>query len=95
MLLRAIVGSLDTIINILIWLVLLRAIMSWFRPDPTTGGGDTYYRVLSVLHQLTEPLLAPIRSLMPGGGAGMGLDISPLILFLILQMLRQLIHGIA
>ncbi len=81
-----------TILDILIWLVLLRAIMSWFRPDPTSGGGDVYYRVLSVLHQLTEPLLAPIRALMPGGG-GMGLDISPLILFLILRMLRGMLLG--
>ncbi len=92
MLVRAVVGSLETIINILIWLVLLRAIMSWFRPDPTTGAGETYYSILAVLHQLTEPLLAPIRSVMPGGG-GMGLDISPLILFLILRMLRQMISA--
>ena len=93
MLLRAVVGSLETVLDILIWLVLLRAIMSWFRPDPTTGGGETYYRILGVLHQLTEPLLAPIRSIMPGGG-GMGLDISPIILFLILRVLRQMISGI-
>ncbi len=90
MLLGAVVGSLQTIINILVWLVLLRVLMSWFRPDPTTAGGETYYRIFTVLYQLTEPLLAPIRSFMPGGG-GMGLDLSPIILFLILRMLQQVI----
>ena len=92
MVLYAIVSSLDTILNILVWIVLLRAIMSWFRPDPRSSGGEIYYRILNVLFQLTEPMLQPLRQLLPTGG--MGIDLTPLILLLILQFLRQFIWSL-
>lgn len=88
----AIVSSIDTLLHILVWLLILRAIMSWFRPDPTSSGGQMYYRLYAVLFELTEPLVSPIRRAMPGGG--MGVDFSLLILLLILQFLRQLIWGL-
>ena len=90
----AVIRSLDTVVQILVWLILLRAIMSWIRPDPRSAGGDFFYRVLAVIHQLTEPLLAPLRRLLPGGGMG-GLDLTPLIVLIILQFLRQLLWSIA
>jgi YggT family protein len=89
----AVVASLDTLLNILVWLIILRAIMSWVRPDPTSSGGQIFYRLYVVVFELTEPLVRPIRNVMPGGG-GMGMDFSPLILLFILQFLRQIIRGL-
>ncbi len=89
----AVAASIDTLLNILVWLVILRAIMSWVRPDPTGSAGQVFYRLYVVVFELTEPLVRPIRRVMPGGG-GMGVDFSPLILLFILQFLRRIILGL-
>lgn len=48
--------------------------------------GGSYHPVAELLNQITEPLLAPARRLMPPVG---GLDFSPTIVFLILMLLRN------
>ena len=76
MFLRSFVGILVS----LLWvLVVGRVLISWV--DPTGRG-----QVASWLFQLTEPLLAPIRRLLPAAG---GLDFSPLVLLLVLGALTR------
>jgi len=76
MFLRSFVGILVS----LLWvLVMGRVLISWV--DPTGRG-----QVASWLFQLTEPLLAPIRRLLPAAG---GLDFSPLVLLLVLGALTR------
>ncbi|MBP8065478.1 MAG: YggT family protein, partial [Aeromonadaceae bacterium] len=60
--------------SLLFWMLVLRAILSWVSQGRSP--------VDHVLLQLTEPLLAPIRRIIPPMG---GLDLSVLVLFLILQ----------
>lgn len=67
--------------TILTLLVLARALLSWFDPGYKTSIGQ-------ILVQITEPLLAPIRSLLPATGA---FDLSPIILILGLQVVRQIV----
>lgn len=63
-------------------LVLLAAvILSWVRPP----GRNPLVRIV---HAVTEPVLAPIRKVLPAVG---GLDFSPMILLLGLQLLRNLL----
>jgi YggT family protein len=77
------------IINLIYWiyfiLIFARFVFSWVRPDP-------YHQVwgplMRITYQATEPLLAPIRRLLPGMS---GLDFSPLILLLILGFLRSVL----
>ncbi|WP_026957709.1 MULTISPECIES: YggT family protein [Aliagarivorans] len=64
------------------WVLLLRAILSWV----SQGRSPIEY----VLHQLSEPLLAPIRRVVPVMG---GLDLSVLVLFIALNFLNILISG--
>lgn len=64
------------------WVLLLRAILSWV----SQGRSPIEY----VLHQLSEPLLAPIRRVVPVMG---GLDLSVLVLFIALNFLNILIGG--
>ena len=59
-------------------LLLLRVVMSWVSPDPYAN------RFTLAIFNLTEPLLAPIRRLLPAPG---GLDLSPLVVFFALQLL--------
>jgi YggT family protein len=62
-------------------LVLGRALLSWFDPGGKTTIGQ-------LLIQLTEPLLAPIRRLMPNTG---GIDLSPIVLIIGLQIVSRLL----
>ena len=61
--------------------VLLAVIFSWIQLDRRNP-------LASIVYSLTEPLLAPIRSVLPPMG---GLDFSPMVLLLALQILKGLI----
>ena len=69
------------------WSILIAIIASWIAPG-------NYHPALALLGQLTEPVLAPARRLLPALG---GLDLSPILVFLILgvieRVLPQLFHG--
>lgn len=69
--------------GLLFWVLLLRAILSWV----SQGRSPVEY----VMHQLTEPLTAPIRRIIPAMG---GLDLSVLVLFLCLQFANILMGDI-
>ncbi|GLR75869.1 YggT family protein [Aliivibrio sifiae] len=60
--------------GLLFWILLVRAILSWV----SQGRSPIEY----VMHQLTEPMLSPIRKILPQMG---GLDLSVLVLFIVLQ----------
>ena len=64
----------------LFWILIVRALMSWV----SQGRSQIEY----VLHQLTEPLLAPLRRIIPPMG---GLDLSILVAFIALQALNWLL----
>lgn len=72
----------DTLLLVYSLLIFARAIISWVRLDP-------YHPVVQFLYATTEPVLAPIRNLLPGGG--MMMDFSPLIALLIISVLRRLV----
>lgn len=66
---------LSRVADLFIWAIIARAVLSWFPVSP--------YNPISVfLLRITEPLLAPLRRLIPRAGM---LDITPLIAILVLQ----------
>jgi YggT family protein len=65
-------------------ILLARVLISWFPVDP-------YNPIVRVLHQLTEPLLAPIRRLLPQTGA---IDFSPLIGFVVIILAQRIVIGL-
>ena len=69
-----IVNFLELLISALMVLVIARVVVSWLAP---TGGGG----LVAFIYQATEPILAPIRRVLPSTG---GIDWSPLIAMLIL-----------
>ncbi|RUO34387.1 hypothetical protein CWE13_12225 [Aliidiomarina shirensis] len=66
-----------TTLTIIFWVLLVRAIMSWF--------SQGRHPMEFVLAQLTEPMLSPIRRIIPPIG---GLDLSVLVLIIIVQFIR-------
>lgn len=72
-------------INVIYFLIISRAIMSWFIRDLSNP-------IARFLYEITEPLLAPIRSVLQAIGLGGKMfDFSPLVLFFILNFLSSLL----
>jgi YggT family protein len=84
----ALLNLISTVITIYIWLLIAQAVLSWLL---AFGVVNRYNRVVAAssdfLWRITEPLLRPIRSVIPDLG---GIDISPVILILVLYFLRDL-----
>ena len=79
----------DTIINIYIWLLIASAVLSWLIAfNVVNTRNPIVHSVGDVLYRVTEPLLRPIRNMLPNLG---GIDVSPVILIIGLLFLRQLI----
>jgi YggT family protein len=75
----ALAKIIDIGLTIYIWLILGRAIISWVNPDP-------YNPIVVFLYRVTEPVMAPIRRLIPI--RGLGIDISPIIVIMIIYFLQ-------
>jgi YggT family protein len=69
------------------WIILFaRIILSWV-PAPAYSGW--FSRVYSLIYNLTEPVMRPFRNILPPVRfGGMALDLSPIILFIILAIVR-------
>ena len=64
--------------------IFVRVILSWFPISP----GSAMASVYRIVYSITEPVLGPIRRVMPGVGVGgMGLDFSPIIVLLLLEII--------
>jgi YggT family protein len=74
-----------TLIDLWTYAVFGRIILSWF---PVTPGG-VVAQLFSVLYTVTEPVLGPVRRVIPP--IGMGLDLSPLIVILGARILSSAI----
>ena len=77
---EALAHVVDIGLTIYIWIVVGGAIISWVNPDP-------YNPVVQFLHKATEPILYPIRKLLPFS-LRFGIDISPIIAFLFIYFLK-------
>ena len=64
--------------------IVLRAISSWFSPVPTS-------RLAFILYQLTEPVLAPLRRIIPRAGM---FDLTPLVAIILLQLIVRLTYAL-
>ncbi len=72
-------------LTIYMWIIIVRALISWFSPDPRN-------RFVIILHRLTEPVLKPIRRIIPPSQLG-GLDISPFIMILVIIFMNNFLVG--
>tara|TARA_B000000557_G_scaffold6469_1_gene5351 strand:- start:91 stop:384 length:294 start_codon:yes stop_codon:yes gene_type:complete len=75
----AIARVIDLILQLFVWLVIIRALISWFSPDP-------YNPLVQLLFRITEPVLGPLRNFLPFFG---GIDFSPIVVLLAAEFLRS------
>ena len=77
------------LIDLYWYIILATVIISWLMAFNIINYGNPYVRQAnSVLHTLTEPVLGPIRRVLPSLG---GLDFSPIVVLFALEFLRQAI----
>jgi YggT family protein len=86
---RAILDIVLIVLDLYVWLLIASAILSWLIAFSVVNTRNQFVSsVAEFLYRITEPLLAPIRSVMPNFG---GLDISPIILILIIMLIQRVI----
>lgn len=80
---------LHEVIYLYIWVLIISALLSWF---PTTNQSGALAGTKRVLARLTEPVLRPIRQIMPRPKiGGVGIDFSVLIAVIVLEVINAFI----
>jgi len=81
------------LIDIYVWVLIIGVIMSWLIAFNIINLSNQFVRTVhEVINRLTEPLLRPIRRILPDLG---GVDISPVILILLLYFAQSVIARLA
>jgi YggT family protein len=83
--LAALAQVIHIVLNVYLWIVILRAVLSWVYVP-------SLYQAARVLYRLTEPVMRPVRRIVPPSKAG-GLDLSPLIVALVIVFLDRFLVG--
>ena len=86
----SLLGLISTVIQIYIYILIAGAVLSWLIAfNVVNTRNQAVATIADALWRLTEPVLAPIRRLLPNFG---GLDISPVVLILLLYFARNLLY---
>ena len=75
---------LGIVLNIYMWVIIIRALLSWVNPDP-------YNPIVQFLYKVTEPVLHKVRQWVPM--RGMAIDFSPIIVILAIYFLQTFLVG--
>ena len=80
------IGSLatvvDIVLNLYMWIMIIRAVLSWVNPDP-------YNPIVRFLYNITEPLMYRVRRILPLQFGGM--DLTPMVIIIAIIFLRSFI----
>jgi YggT family protein len=91
--LLALFGIVDLLLDVLRWIIIIQAILSWLVAFNVINTHNDFMRsFLTALDRITEPLYRPIRRVLPDFG---GIDFSPLVALLIIIALQMLLGGLA
>lgn len=71
-------GVLGLLVNIYFFALLAMIILSWIAPGSSSPA-------VYLLHQITEPVMAPVRKVLPSAG---GLDFSPIVVFIAINVIQ-------
>ena len=82
---QAVATVIDLLLNVYMYLIIGRAIISWVNPDP-------YNPIVNFLYTVTEPVMRVARKIIPPiGGA---IDISPIIVLILIYLIRIFLNQI-
>lgn len=84
------ISAVNLFIQVLIYLILGRAILSWFVRNPY----DTLGKIYTMVIQITEPMLAPCRKLLARFNMMGTIDFSPILALIGLEIIRRIVINI-
>ena len=86
---RALLDVILIVLQLYVWVLIISAVLSWLVAFNVVNPYNQLVRTISeIVYKLTEPLLAPLPSVLPSIG---GLDLSPMVLILIIFFLERVI----
>ena len=86
---RALLDVVLIVLNLYVWLLIAAAVLSWLIAFNVVNPHNSFVRsVGEFLYRITEPLLGPIRNVLPNLG---GIDLSPMVLILIIFFIQRVI----
>ena len=84
---------LDMLLQLIVYIIIAQVILSWLVAFNVINTQSNFVRtVLVALDRLTGPIYRPIRKLMPDFG---GIDFSPIVVLLAIQLIRKLLVGLS
>ena len=87
---RALLDVIMIVLDLYIWLLIAAAVLSWLIAFNVVNVRNQFVGLIAdFLYRITEPVLKPIRGMMPNLG---GLDISPVILILLIYFIQNVIR---
>ena len=89
----ALISIADLLLSVLMWIIIIQVILSWlfvFNVLNTSSGGVRAFTL--ALEKITAPIYRPLRKILPDFG---GIDFSPLIILILIQVLKKLLAGVA
>jgi len=75
----------NNVFNLLQMLIMVRVILSWILHDP-------YNQMIRLLYQVTDPILRPIKDILPFHS--MGMDFSPIAAFILLGIVKRILLSV-
>ena len=86
---RALLDVILLALQLYVWLLIISAVLSWLIAFNVVNVRNEVVRTIwNFLYQITEPVLRPIRNVLPNLG---GIDISPIVLVLIIILIQRVI----
>ena len=83
----------DLLLSVLMWIIIIQVVLSWlFAFNVLNAGSGGVRAFVLALDRITAPIYRPIRSLLPDFG---GIDFSPLVVLILIQVLKKLLAGVA
>jgi YggT family protein len=91
--LGAVLDIAEIVLNLYIWALVVGAVLSWLIAFNIVNDHNRVVRMISeFLYRITEPLLKPIRRILPPLG---GLDLSPMVLIFLIIFLQSFLRRLA
>jgi YggT family protein len=88
----ALVDIADLLLSVLMWIIIGQVILSWLLAFNVLNTSSQGVRTVALaLDRITAPLYRPIRRILPDFG---GLDFSPLVVLILIQILQKLLTGV-
>ena len=75
----------DMVFNLLQIIIIVRVVLSWLSHNPSN-------QFIQIIYQISEPILKPIREILPL--AGRGFDLSPVVAFFLLGLLKKILLSV-